>query len=191
MGRGGAFGPVARRAGSWFAGDQVDHLCGEDADVVAQMRAAGAVVHGKTNVPLYLGEWQTFNKIHGRTDNPWDPTRTPGGSSGGSAVALATGMSSLEIGSDIGGSIRWPAAYTAIAGLKPSYGLVSQRGHTYPGQDGIVDNNTVGPMARTVADLELALPIMWEPFMAPLPPRHYTSNTARPRAADRCSSWPR
>ncbi|MEM7096060.1 MAG: amidase family protein [Actinomycetota bacterium] len=152
---------------TWGDPAQAGNIAADDAAVVAQLRAAGAIVYGKTNVPLFLGEWQTFNRIHGRTDNPWDPTRTPGGSSGGSAVAVATGMSSLEVGSDIGGSIRWPAAYTAAAGLKPSYGLVSQRGHTYPGQPGTVDNNVVGPIARSVADLELMLPVMHEPFMAP------------------------
>lgn len=154
---------------TWGDPANVDHVPTEDADVLAKLRAAGAVVYGKTNVPLHLAEWQSFNAIHGRTDNPWDPSRTPGGSSGGSAVAVATGMASFEVGSDIGGSIRWPAAHTGIAGIKPSYGLVSQHGHTFPGQEGTVDNNVVGPLARTVEDLELVLPHMWDDHFCPPP----------------------
>lgn len=155
---------------TWGDPRHTDHVPTEDAEVLGQLRAAGAIVYGKTNVPLHLAEWQSFNEIHGRTDNPWDPTRTPGGSSGGSAVAVATGMASFEVGSDIGGSIRWPAAYTGITGLKPSYGLVSQHGHTFPGQEGTVDNNVVGPLARSVEDLELVLPVMWDTHLCPRPP---------------------
>ncbi len=139
----------------------------EDADVVRQLKGAGAVIYGKTNVPRHLGDWQTFNDIHGRTSNPWDLERSAGGSSGGSAVSLATGMASLEVGSDIGGSIRWPANYNGVAGLKTSFGLVSQHGHSYPGHEGIVDNNVLGPIGRAVADLSLALPVMWQPHLRP------------------------
>lgn len=155
---------------TWGDPANADYVPTEDADVLGQLRGAGTIVYGKTNVPLHLAEWQSFNAIHGRTDNPWDPSRTPGGSSGGSAVAVATGMASFEVGSDIGGSIRWPAAHTGTAGHKPSYGLVSQHGHTFPGQEGTVDNNVVGPIARTVEDLELILPVMWERHLAPPPP---------------------
>ena len=144
-----------------------DYFPEEDAEVVSQLRAAGAVVYGKTNVPKHLGDWQSHNTIYGRTNNPWNLARTPGGSSGGSAVSVATGMASIEMGSDIGGSVRWPANYNGVAGLKTSFGLVSQHGHSYRGHEGIVDNNVVGPIARTVADLSLMLPTMWHPHMCP------------------------
>jgi len=159
---------------TWGDPQHADHRPDEDATVLAQLRAAGAIVWGKTNVPRHLAEWQTFNTIHGRTNNPWAVERTPGGSSGGSAVAVATGMASFEVGSDIGGSIRWPAAHTGVVGLKPSFGLVSQHGHTFPGQEGTVDNNVVGPIARVIADLELVLPLMHEPHIS-LPEPSQTS----------------
>jgi len=152
---------------TWGDPEHADHRPTEDADVLKQLRAAGAVVYGKTNVPLHLGDWQTDNEIHGRTNNPWDLGRSAGGSSGGSAVAVATGMASLEIGSDIGGSIRWPSNYNGVAGLKPSFDLVSPHGHTFPAHEGTVDNNVVGPIARTVADLSMALPVMWQPHLCP------------------------
>ncbi len=142
----------------------------QDADVVGQLRTSGAVLYGKTNVPKHLGAWQAFNEIYGRTNNPWNPERSAGGSSGGSAVSVATGMASLEVGSDIGGSIRWPATHNGVAGLKPSFGLVSPHGHSFPGHEGVVDNNVVGPIARTVADLELVLPVMAERFVQLPPP---------------------
>jgi amidase len=131
-----------------------------NAVVLDQLLAAGAIVWGKTNVPLELGEWQTFNAIHGRTNNPWNLDRTPGGSSGGSAVALAVGYSGLEIGSDIGGSIRFPAHYCGVFGHKPSFGAVSADGHDYPGQPAEVDLNVVGPMARSARDLDLAMRVL-------------------------------
>ncbi|RZV40730.1 MAG: hypothetical protein EX269_17260 [Acidimicrobiales bacterium] len=155
---------------TWGDPNHINHRPTEDADVLKQMRAAGAIVYGKTNVPIHLGDWQTHNEIHGRTNNPWDQSRSAGGSSGGSAVAVATGMASLEVGSDIGGSIRWPANYNGVAGLKPSFRLISTHGHTFPGHEGHVDNNVVGPIARTVADLALALPVMWQPHMSPPAP---------------------
>lgn len=160
---------VAGMPSTWGNPLHADHRPIEDADLVKQLKAAGAIVYGKTNVPKHLGDWQTFNEIHGRTNNPWDVDRSPGGSSGGSAASVATGMASLEVGSDIGGSIRWPANYQGLVGLKPSYGLVSQHGHTFPGHEGMVDNNVVGPIARTVADLSMALPVLWEPYMSPPP----------------------
>lgn len=128
-----------------------------DANVVARARAAGAVIWGKTNVPYLAGEWQSFNKLFGRTNNPYDLSRTPGGSSGGAAAALAAGVTPLEIGSDIGGSLRIPAHFTGVASLKPTYGLISQMGHVPPDPEysGEVDLNVVGPMARTVRDLKL------------------------------------
>ena len=152
-----------------------------DATVVARLKAAGAVVLGKTNVPPMLSDWQSANPIYGRTNNPHELSRVPGGSSGGSAAALASGMVPLEFGSDIGGSIRVPSAFCGVYGHKPSYNLVPQRGHTPPGTDGVGPPlNVVGPMARSVADLALALDVVAGPadeeavgYRAVLPPpRH-------------------
>lgn len=158
---------------TWGDPRHADQRPVEDAQVVRQLRSAGAVLYGKTNVPKHLGAWQTFNEIYGRTNNPWNAERSAGGSSGGSAVAVATGMASLEVGSDIGGSIRWPATYNGVAGLKTSFGAVSPHGHTFPGQEGVVDNNVVGPIARTVADLELVLPTLTQPHVQLAPsPKH-------------------
>jgi amidase len=135
-----------------------DWIAPADADAVARLKAAGAVILGKTNVPPFLADWQSANPVYGRTNHPLDATRTPGGSSGGAAAALASGMVPLEFGSDIGGSIRVPSAFCGTYGHKPSYGLVSQRGHAPPGLDGAPPPlNVVGPMARNVDDLLLAL----------------------------------
>ncbi|MAK59787.1 MAG: amidase [Ponticaulis sp.] len=128
-----------------------------DAKVVARARAAGAVIWGKTNVPYLASEWQSYNKLFGRTNNPYDVSRTPGGSSGGAAAALAAGLTPLEIGSDIGGSLRIPAHFSGIVSLKPTYGVIPQAGHVPPSPDymGEVDLNVIGPMARTIQDLKL------------------------------------
>jgi amidase len=137
-----------------------DWIAPEDAVVVTRLKAAGAVILGKTNVPPNLADWQSANPIYGRTNNPHDLTRSPGGSSGGSAAALAAGMVPLEFGSDIGGSIRIPSAFCGVFGHKPSYGLVPGRGHQPPGVTGLPPPlNVVGPLARSVADLELALDV--------------------------------
>lgn len=128
----------------------------QDSDAVKRYRAAGAIVYGKTNVPLKLVEWQSFNEIYGTTSNPWDQTRTPGGSSGGAAAAIACGMSALEVGSDIGSSIRNPAHYCGIFGLKPTWNAVSMQGHLPPGWHGDIDIGVGGPLARTAGDLTLA-----------------------------------
>jgi amidase len=139
-----------------------DHVPERDADGVAALRAAGAIVYGKTNLPLYAGDFQTYNELFGVSRNPWDPDRTVGGSSGGAAGALATGMTLLELGSDIGGSIRCPAHYVGVAGHKPTWNALSSRGHI-PGPPGALappDLSVPGPMARTVTDLELALDVL-------------------------------
>jgi amidase len=128
----------------------------DDALIVSRVRAAGAVILGKTNVPLVLGDWQSYNAIYGVTRNPWDLERTPGGSSGGSAAALAAGFGPLSLGSDIGGSLRVPAHFCGVAALKPTHGLVPSRGHAPPGALALPrepDLAVVGPMARTVDDL--------------------------------------
>lgn len=135
-----------------------------DAVVVQRLKAEGAVILGLTNVPVALGDWQSENPVYGRTVNPFDPARSPGGSSGGAAAALATGMVPLEIGSDIGGSIRMPAHMCGVVGHKPTYGIVPLRGHAPPGTDGPdAPLAVVGPMARSVADVAAALDIIAGP----------------------------
>jgi amidase len=138
----------------------------EDAVGVARLKAAGAVILGKTNIPPFLSDWQSANPIYGQTNNPWDLGRSPGGSSGGGAAALAAGMVPLEFGSDIGGSIRVPAAFCGVYGHKPSFSLVPAKGHQPPGTpDGAgIELAVVGPMARTAADLERALGVVAGPY---------------------------
>lgn len=149
---------------SWGFDWARDFVATEDSVGVARLKAAGAVILGKTNVPTSLGDWQSANPIYGRTCNPWDPSRSPGGSSGGGAAALASGMVPLEFGSDIGGSIRVPAAFCGVYGHKPSYGIIPLRGHAPPGLDGAdIDLAVVGPLARTASDLELALDVLVGP----------------------------
>jgi amidase len=122
-----------------------------DALAVERLLAAGANVFGKTNVPVMLADWETSNPVYGRTVNPWDPTRTPGGSSGGAAAALAAGLTALEVGSDIGGSIRNPAHYCGVYGHKPTWGICSLRGHALPGAAHPADISVIGPLARGVS----------------------------------------
>lgn len=138
----------------------------EDALAVARLRSAGGVILGKTNVPFSLADWQSYNDIHGVTNNPWDKTRTPGGSSGGSSAALAAGFGPLSLGSDIGGSLRVPAHFCGVCAHKPTYGIVAARGHLPPGLPALpvaVDLVVIGPMARSVDDLALALDIIAGP----------------------------
>jgi amidase len=137
-----------------------------DAIAVARLRAAGAIIFGKSNTPLFAGDWQTYNEVYGRTNNPWDVTRTTGGSSGGAAAAVAAGLTPLELGSDIGGSIRIPAHYNGVYGLKPSWGVVPLRGHI-PGPPGSlteVDVGVAGPIARSVTDLRTAFEVIAGPL---------------------------
>lgn len=142
-----------------------DHVPERDAEAVRRLRAAGAVIFGKTNTPTRAADWQTFNPIFGTTNNPWDTSRSPGGSSGGAAAALATGLTALELGSDIAGSIRVPANWCGVCGHKPSWGIVPQRGHLPPPPEALAESDlgVMGPMARNVADLELALDILAGP----------------------------
>lgn len=144
---------------TWGIPDFATNIATTDSDTVARMKAAGAVFLGKTNVPLALADFQSYNDIYGQTGNPWDPTRTPGGSSGGSAAALAAGLTGLEAGSDIGGSIRNPAHYCGVYGHKPTWGVVSDRGHALPGAAAPADIAVCGPLARSAEDLALALDI--------------------------------
>jgi len=137
-----------------------DNIAEQDSVAVQRLEGAGAVVFGKTNVPLMLADWQSFNEIYGTTNNPWDLGRTPGGSSGGSAAALAAGLTGFEIGSDIGASIRNPAHYCGLFGHKPTYGIVPLRGHLLPGVHGFADISVAGPLARGADDLALGLDIL-------------------------------
>jgi amidase len=145
-----------------------DHIATHDAVAVQRLKAAGAVIFGKTNVPASLADWQTFNPVYGTTNNPWDPTRTPGGSSGGSAAALAAGLTALELGSDIGASIRNPAHYCGVYGHKPSWGVVPLRGHELepnPHPESM-DIAVAGPLARSAVDLALAMDLLAAPLEA-------------------------
>jgi amidase len=140
------------------------YVAAADAVGVARLKAAGAVILGKTNIPVALADWQSVNPIYGRTQNPYDLTRSPGGSSGGGAAALASGMIPLEYGSDIGGSIRVPAAFCGVYGHKPSIDLIPSRGHAPAGAAGAPPPMAVvGPLARTAADLTLALDVLAGP----------------------------
>jgi len=137
-----------------------------DSLAVQRLKAAGALVIGKTNVPMGLTDWQSFNPVYGTTNNPWDPTRTPGGSSGGAAAALAAGFVPLELGSDIGGSLRAPAHFCGVFSHKPSLDLVPLRGSGYPEAPAIPtrgDMSVIGPMARSAADLALELSVLAGP----------------------------
>jgi amidase len=137
----------------------------QDAPLVTRVRAAGAVIMGKTNVPPYAGDWQSANLVFGRTNNPWDLSRSPGGSTGGGAAALSAGLTPLEFGSDIGGSIRIPAAFCGVFGHKPSETAVPRSGH-FPGAplpNAATILSVLGPLARDASDLELALRIIAGP----------------------------
>ncbi len=148
---------------TWGKPELKDNIPDTNAVVVDRLLGAGAVIFGKTNVPVDLADWQTFNEIHGTTNNPWDPRLTPGGSSGGSAAALAAGLTGLEAGSDIGASIRNPAHYCGVFGHKPTFGIVPGDGHSLPGVFNQADIAVVDPMARSAEDLALALDIMAGP----------------------------
>jgi len=124
---------------------------------VDRLLAAGAVVFGKTNVPIYLGDWQSFNAIYGTTNNPWNPALGAGGSSGGAAAALAAGLTGLELGSDIGASIRNPAHYCGVYGHKPTWGICPPLGQSLDGNVTQPDIAVIGPMARSAEDLALGL----------------------------------
>ena len=145
---------------TWGRPDHADNFPALDSDGVQRLERAGAVVFGKTNVPTDLRDWQSVNPIYGRTVNPWDTSRTPGGSSGGSAVALAVGYTFLEAGSDIGGSLRNPAHFCGVCAHKPTYGIVPTLGHTLGDELVASDISVCGPMARGVDDLSLGLDIM-------------------------------
>ncbi|MGH9274198.1 MAG: amidase family protein [Acidimicrobiales bacterium] len=142
-----------------------DHVPTADAPAVARLKAAGAIVFGKTNLPRWSGDLETFNDIFGTTNNPWDLDRIPGGSSGGAGAAVAAGLTSFELGTDIGGSVRIPSHFNGVFGLKPSFGVVPQRGYLDHTEGGTidVDINVFGPLARSADDLELLLGVLAGP----------------------------
>lgn len=147
------------------ATELADHMPHEDATVVRTIRDAGAVVFGKTNLPRWSGDVQSYNEMFGTTNNPWDLERTPGGSSGGAAAAVAMGFSPFEIGTDIGGSVRIPASSCGIYGHKPSFGVIPTHGYldhvTY--HRNVADVNVFGPLARSIDDLELLFDLLAGP----------------------------
>ncbi|SNQ52115.1 conserved hypothetical protein [Frankia canadensis] len=151
---------------TWGMPQYRDYVPAEDAVQVSRLRAAGAVVLGKTNVPLGLQDIQSFNEIYGTTNNPWDHARTSGGSSGGSAAALAAGFGALSVGSDLAGSLRTPAHFCGVYAHKPTLGLAANRGMVPPTMPALpvdLDLAVVGPMARTARDLTLLLDVMAGP----------------------------
>ncbi len=154
---------VAGSPTTWGAPAMKGNVTQETAIAAQRMIDAGVTLFGKTNVPLMLADWQSYNAVYGTTGNPWDVSRTPGGSSGGSAAALAAGLTGIDAGSDIGSSIRNPAHYCGVFGHKPTFGLITYRGHALPGAVAAPDISVVGPLARSAADLGLALDIMAGP----------------------------
>lgn len=162
----------------WEAGTRLRKgiVGAKDAPLVSRLRAAGAIILGVTNTPELLMAWETDNLLYGRTNSPWHLERTPGGSSGGEAAAIASGMSAGGVGSDGGGSIRVPAHFSGICGLKPTPGRIPSTGHFPPSGGPFALIGVVGPMARTVADLKLLFEVMQgpddgDPCAAPVPVR--------------------
>lgn len=155
---------VAGTPTTWGNPDWKNNITHEDAEAVKKLKSIGVNLHGKTNVPLALADFQSYNDVYGTTHNPYDRTRTPGGSSGGSAVALAAGFTGIEAGSDIGGSIRNPAHFCGVFGHKPTWNLCWSRGHSAPGDHRTSpDIAVIGPLGRTARDLDIALRAMAGP----------------------------
>jgi amidase len=140
-----------------------DNIAVRDSAAVARLRRAGAIILGKTNVPVGLADWQSFNPLYGRTNNPFDILRTPGGSSGGSAAAVAAGMTSIELGSDIAGSVRNPAHYCGVCAHKPTYGIIPLTGHALPADLVVPKIAAAGPLARNIEDLVLTFEVLAAP----------------------------
>lgn len=155
---------VAATPTTWGNPEWRENVPREDAEAIKKLKACGVNIFGKTNVPLSLADFQSYNDVYGTTGNPYDHSRTPGGSSGGSAAALAAGLTGLESGSDIGGSIRNPAHFCGIFGHKPTYNLLWMRGHSPPGDvRSSSDISVIGPMARSASDLETAMRVLAGP----------------------------
>ena len=153
---------------TWGLEQHRNNIATSNATAVQRLLDGGAVIFGKTNVPVNLADWQSFNPVYGTSNNPWNLQRSPGGSSGGSAAALAAGLTALELGSDIGASIRNPAHYCGVWGHKPTWGVVPLQGQQLPGEEcaDATDIGAAGPMARSAHDLSLALDLLAAPLSA-------------------------
>lgn len=154
---------VAGLPTTWGIPELRDNIADTDALSVQRLKRAGAILFGKTNVPLRLADLQSYNEIYGTTNNPWDLERGPGGSSGGSAAALAAGLTGFDSGSDIGSSIRNPAHYCGVFGHKPTWELLPMRGHALPGVLTPTDLSVIGPLARSAEDLRIGVEVMAGP----------------------------
>ena len=183
---------IAGLATTWGHPRFKDNLATEDSQAVIEFKKAGAGFMGKTNVPVNLADLQSYNEIYGTTHNPWDLSRTPGGSSGGAAAALAAGLTPLECGSDIGGSIRNPAHYCGVYGHKPTWGIVPPQGHALPGMFAGPDIAVCGPLARSAEDLRIAMDVLAGP--EPLDRRGWQVRLPEPEktslAEFRVAIWP-
>jgi amidase len=173
---------VAGMPTTWGLTELKDNIPAGNALAVDRLLAAGAVIFGKTNVPVLLADSQSYNPVYGTTNNPWDQSRTPGGSSGGAAAALAAGLTGIELGSDIGGSIRNPAHYCGVWGHKPTYGIAPPRGQSLPGIVSASDISVIGPLARSAEDLTLALDIIAGPD--PIEAAGWRLELAAPRGSE-------
>ncbi|MFP6641813.1 MAG: amidase family protein, partial [Myxococcota bacterium] len=169
-----------------------DNIATGDSETVKRFKGAGAHFMGKTNVPVNLADFQSYNEVYGTTNSPWDTSRVPGGSSGGSAAALAAGLCALESGSDIGGSIRNPAHFCGVYGHKPTWNIVPQQGHSLPGMFSTPDIAVVGPLARSAEDLALSLEVVSGP--EPLVQNGWKLDLPRPTRKNlseyRVALWP-
>lgn len=160
---------------SWGFPSSASNVAECDSIAAQRLKSAGAIILGKTNIPVALADWQSDSPVYGRTVNPYDHKRTPGGSSGGAAAALATGMVPLEVGSDIGGSVRIPAHFCGVFGHKATYGIIPMKGHELPAADAMPPELAVlGPLARSADDLAMALDVLagpadTSPYMLSLP----------------------
>lgn len=152
----------------------------KNSSLVDRLIGAGAIIFGKTNIPLHSADFQSFNEVYGSTRNPWDLARSPGGSSGGSAAALASGFTPVELGTDIAGSIRFPAHFCGVFGHKPTHGILSDEGNLRRGTWLASDLATAGPLTRSAADLELLLDVLAGPDGAPA--KAWQLNLPGPRA---------
>ncbi len=177
---------------TWGFSEFKGNIADSDSFAVERFKEAGAVFLGKTNVPVALGDLQSYNPIYGMTGNPFCLDRTPGGSSGGAAAALAAGLTGLEAGSDIGGSIRNPAHFCGVYGHKPTWGVVPPQGHALPGSSASPDIAVCGPLARSAEDLALAMSIMSgpEPLDQPGWQLSLPKPTRRTLADFRVAIWP-
>jgi len=154
---------VAGSPTTWGDPKLKDNITETSAIAVERLEKAGVILFGKTNVPLMLADWQSYNEIYGTCNNPWDVSRTPGGSSGGSAAALAAGLTGIDAGGDLAGSIRDPAHYCGVFGLKSTWGVITPKGQALPGVHAYSDIVVIGPMARGAEDLDVALDAMAGP----------------------------